>query len=322
MEDRKKVNSGLVLLICLMFVVIIGLCTLLLLKPTETGTQSGNNTNIDGDNIQNEDNAINNSETSNNDSEEVKQDSNNEEDNVKENNNKEDSSSESKVDKNNNQQEIVKTLSASEMKALFYNKIDNIEYSSELTQDEKEKLWSNFYSEIKADNAKTTREYFDNKYNAVKSQLENSILQVKQLKDSIQSIEDARKELNSISNQLKNQSFSMFDGKTITGADVCAFAQTYNNSETMNMKIIVSKEKEYNFGKFKFSVPSATLATLKQPIEGGVVVSLQGMNTKKSTLEDVVSNVKNYDIYYSYVMKDSETQEAVGCLFVNKSAGL
>ena len=57
-------------------------------------------------------------------------------------------------------------------------------------------------------------------------------------------INNARNQMSSISKSLQNQVTAAFDGKTVTGSDVIAACQQYENSDQISVKIVVTKTED------------------------------------------------------------------------------
>lgn len=133
-------------------------------------------------------------------------------------------------------------------------------------------------------------------------------------------IEGAMNELGNISQALQNQLVQSFDGKTMSGADVLATCRQYQHSDTISVKIIVDKDKEFNIGKYNTKISDTVKQTLTEAKESAVNVTVIGENTSPNSLTEIQSQdgVNASQIYYSYVMKNPTTGDVIGIIFVKK----
>lgn len=308
MGSNNKVNPGVILLICLLFVVVIAMGVILIVNKADTDNKTSDNGGeyVDNDNTDVEKPLDDNVEKNNDN--ELEQNENTEA-NVNENTNA-------------NTQKPVEVMTESEMKSIFYTNIAKLEYVDILTSDEKETLWNSFLEEIKSDNVSITREYFNTKYDALKANIANTILQAKALKDAKEKVSDAREEMSNVTNKLKDQMFLTYDGKIVTGTDVLVALQVYQTSTDISIKVINSKTEEYDVGENKYSVPDSTRSSLNAPVTGGVKVTSVGKLNNSNAYNEAVANISKTNTYYASVMKDSETGNSVGVIFVKRGAGL
>lgn len=146
-------------------------------------------------------------------------------------------------------------------------------------------------------------------------------------KTSEEIIEEAREWMKKIAEALRNQVTAAFDGKTVSGAEVIAACQQYENSDQISIKIYVSKDKSFQTGKYAVKL-AENIPT--EPKIGGIEVEPTGSiyeelgrsttNLKKDSLSDINSEggVSGTQTYYSYTMKDKSTGTVIGVLFVKK----
>ena len=132
--------------------------------------------------------------------------------------------------------------------------------------------------------------------------------------------------LSQISNEVKNQVTQSYDGKVVSGNEVIAACKMYNNSNDVSVKVIVDKDKQYQVGKYDVKINETVFKTLNRTINGGINVEPTGDNKyeeiKQNSLKDIenLSQSMRTQTYYSYVMKDTLTQEIVGVAFVRRGA--
>lgn len=147
-------------------------------------------------------------------------------------------------------------------------------------------------------------------------------------------INNARTQMSGISKALQNQVTSAFDGKTVTGSEVIAACQQYENSDQISVMIYTTATNIFRTGKY-----AANLATDKNTFEslkggavaGGVYVTFgEGNNayveltsatkTGLATIQSTSSGVgvSGTQTYYSYVMKDKDSDTVMGVLFIRK----
>lgn len=148
-------------------------------------------------------------------------------------------------------------------------------------------------------------------------------------------INNARNQMSSISKSLQNQVTAAFDGKTVTGSDVIAACQQYENSDQISIMIYATKDKIFRTGKYAAALDTE-LKDLTSAKAGGVKVTYTKGNAyveldanakddegnKKNSLSEIQDTSKNgvsgTQTYYSYVMKDKDSDTVMGVLFVRK----
>ncbi len=149
-------------------------------------------------------------------------------------------------------------------------------------------------------------------------------------------ISNAQGQLSNISKSLQNQVTAAYDGKTMTGADVIAAVQQYENSE---MSVTINNgSQDYYSGKYK--VPTTSLRVEKELAAGvtdgtaigrasshpggvyfaGTLSELQSSDKTnvtqlQATTGGGVSAVKTY---YSSIVKDATTDTVIGIVFMQK----
>ena len=143
-------------------------------------------------------------------------------------------------------------------------------------------------------------------------------------------INNARNQMSNISKSLQNQVTSAFDGKTVTGADVIAACQQYENSDQLSVKVYTTSTNSFNTGKYEVVLSEALDSIKGSAKAGGVYVTYSGdtaykelTGNAKSTLADIQdtsagTGVTGTQTYYSYVMKDKDSDTVMGVLFVRK----
>ena len=140
-------------------------------------------------------------------------------------------------------------------------------------------------------------------------------------------INDAQSQLSNISSAVQSQITSSYDGKTMTGNDVISAVQQYQNSNDISVRIVVSKAKQFETGKYAVSLTDTTAATYTAARAGGVPCTfttgtsyVELTNTTKDSLSTIqaTGGVSGTQTYYSYVMKDKDSDSVVGILFVRK----
>lgn len=148
-------------------------------------------------------------------------------------------------------------------------------------------------------------------------------------------INNAQTQLSSISKALQNQITASFDGRTLTGADVIAAVQLYENSEISLVVNAGGTSSVAYTGKYpliysklsaaKVSGSTVTALSTKQSYPGGVYYTGTyddyGTSTAtKVTLTQLQSNtgfgVNASKTYYSSIIKDNTTDTVVGVVFV------
>lgn len=158
-------------------------------------------------------------------------------------------------------------------------------------------------------------------------------------------INNSRNQMSNISKSLQNQIIETFDGKTVTGAEVIAACQQYENSDSISIKIIVSTSPsniDFQTGRYYMVLAISTMQyknVFKAPKAGGIKVypgsgarrvpytSYQQLVTgstedklHKHSLSEIqaVGGVSSTQTYYSYIMKDRDSGTVMGVLFVRK----
>ena len=145
-------------------------------------------------------------------------------------------------------------------------------------------------------------------------------------------VTNAQGQLSSISKSLQNQVTAAYDGKTMTGAEVIAAVQQYENSE---MSIVIhAGTADYLTGKYALSSASMTsdkaakdAITNTKSYPGGVYYKYTGtlqeitadqkanLTSLQSTTGAGVSAVKTY---FSSIVKDINTDTVLGIVFMQK----
>lgn len=148
--------------------------------------------------------------------------------------------------------------------------------------------------------------------------------EAKTLEEAIEKLKEAREQMKKVSEALKNQTTAAFDGKTVTGTEVIAACQQYENSE-LSIKIYVSRDKSFQTGKYAVKLVDSIPT---EPKIGGIEVESTGSiyeelgrnttNLKKDSVSDIEGDVSMTQTYYSYTMKDKSTGTVIGVLFVKK----
>lgn len=144
-------------------------------------------------------------------------------------------------------------------------------------------------------------------------------------------INNAQGQLSNISTALQQQVTSSYDGKTMTGNDVIAAVQQYQNSDSLSIRIAVSEKAEGQFqtGKYEVALLSGTVKDNYDKAKAGGVqctyptgknAYVELTDTTKDSLADIqaVGGVSGTQTYYSYVMKDKDSDTVMGILFVRK----
>lgn len=141
-------------------------------------------------------------------------------------------------------------------------------------------------------------------------------------------INNARNQMSNISKSLQNQVTAAFDGKTVTGSEVIAACQQYENSDQISVKIIVSNDKTFQTGKYAVNLvgakPTSAQAggvTVSYKTEGGSETAYSELtSTTRNTLSQIqaTGGVSGTQTYYSYVMKDQDSDTVMGVLFIRK----
>ena len=147
-------------------------------------------------------------------------------------------------------------------------------------------------------------------------------------------INNSKDELTNISTVLQNQVIAAYDGKTLSGGEVVAACQLYENSD---MSILISAKVEggtgrYNLhlGKYKIDVNTAgniTPTITTELLPGGYLYSgnlTRLTATDRTTMTELQkpangtarqAGVAADKTYYSAIIRDSETNTVIGMLF-------
>ncbi len=142
-------------------------------------------------------------------------------------------------------------------------------------------------------------------------------------------INNAQGQMSNISTAVQNQITGSYDGKTMTGSDVISAVQLYQNSNDISIRIVVSKDTQFETGKY--AVALDTSMDVSKPQAGGVFVTPGQNKTAYDELGDdkdslasiqAVGGVSSTQTYYTYVMKDTDSEAVMGILFVRKGATL
>ena len=142
-------------------------------------------------------------------------------------------------------------------------------------------------------------------------------------------INDAQSQLSNISSAVQSQITSSYDGKTMTGNDVISAVQQYQNSNDISVRIVVSKDTQFETGKYAVALDTNT--DISKPIAGGVLVTpgkdktaYEELGDDKDSLSAIqaTGGVSGTQTYYTYVMKDTDSESVMGILFVRKGASL
>lgn len=151
-------------------------------------------------------------------------------------------------------------------------------------------------------------------------------------------INNARNQMSNISKSLQNQVTSAFDGKTVTGSEVIAACQQYENSDQISVMIYTTSSNSFKTGKYQVNLDTTKnkLDDIKGSAKaGGVYVTYKASATDSataykeltsatrdslSTIQDTSTGkgVTGTQTYYSYVMKDVDSDTVMGVLFVRK----
>ena len=137
-------------------------------------------------------------------------------------------------------------------------------------------------------------------------------------------INNAQGQLSNISSAVQSQITGSYDGKTMTGNDVISAVQQYQNSNDISVRIVVSKDDQYQTGKYAVKLVDTDYSAAKA---GGIKVTYTGTNAyeelgnEKNSLSDIQQTgkgVSGTQTYYTYTMIDQDSEAVVGILFVRK----
>lgn len=161
-------------------------------------------------------------------------------------------------------------------------------------------------------------------------------------------INNSRNQMSNISKSLQNQITSAFDGKTVSGAEVIAACQQYENSDSISIMIKVNKSDRFQTGKYHVGIrkdingltTEQEIDTLfKSPRAGGIKVYPGSDSNRKAytsyqelvsgsdeskihkhSLSEIqaVGGVSSTQTYYSYIMKDKDSDTVMGVIFIRK----
>ena len=110
----------------------------------------------------------------------------------------------------------------------------------------------------------------------------------------------------------------------MTGNDVISAVQQYQNSNDISVRIVVSKDDQYQTGKYAVKLVDTDYSAAKA---GGIKVTYTGTNAyeelgnEKNSLSDIQQTgkgVSGTQTYYTYTMIDQDSEAVVGILFVRK----
>lgn len=142
-------------------------------------------------------------------------------------------------------------------------------------------------------------------------------------------INDAQSQMSNISSAVQSQITGAYDGRQMTGSDVISAVQLYQNSNDISVRIVVSKDNQYETGKYKVALDTSMDVT--KPKAGGVLVTpgadktaYEELGDEKDSLSTIqeTGGVAATQTYYTYVMKDEGSDAVMGVLFVRKGATL
>jgi len=140
-------------------------------------------------------------------------------------------------------------------------------------------------------------------------------------------ISNAQTQLSGISQSLQNQVTQAYDGKTMSGSEVIAACQQYQNSDNLSVRIVVSESVQYQTGKYAVKLLSTDIDEYKAATAGGKEVTVptgtsyvELTDSTRTSLADMqkTGGVSGTQTYNSYVMRDSESDTVMGVLFVRK----
>lgn len=141
-------------------------------------------------------------------------------------------------------------------------------------------------------------------------------------------INNAQGQLSNISTAVQSQITGSYDGKTMTGSDVISAVQLYQNSNDISIRIVVSKTTQYETGKYAVALGAVDTS---KPVAGGVKVTpgegkvaYDELGDSKDPLSTIqaAGGVSATQTYYTYVMRDTDSDTVMGILFVRKGATL
>ena len=140
-------------------------------------------------------------------------------------------------------------------------------------------------------------------------------------------INNAQSQVSGISSALQQQVTSSYDGKQMTGNDVISAVQLYQNSNDISVRIVVTKDKQFQTGKYAVKLMDTSAASYQSAVAGGKKVTYTGntsyaelKTSDKSSLSAIqgVGGVSGTQTYYSYVMRDDASDQVIGVLFVRR----
>ena len=110
----------------------------------------------------------------------------------------------------------------------------------------------------------------------------------------------------------------------MTGNDVISAVQQYQNSNDLSVRIVVAPATQFETGKYAVTLTDTTAATYESAKAGGVPVTYTGTTSYDDSKHDSLSTIQaaggvsGTQTYYSYVMKDKDSDTVMGILFVRK----
>lgn len=144
-------------------------------------------------------------------------------------------------------------------------------------------------------------------------------------------INNAQGQMSNISTAVQNQITGSYDGKIMTGSDVISAVQLYQNSNDISIRIAVSgaSEGQFQTGKYAVKLENTTIKDNYDSAKAGGVLCTytEGTSYKELTtstkdslskIQATGTGVSSTQTYYSYVLKDKDSETVVGILFVRK----
>lgn len=137
-------------------------------------------------------------------------------------------------------------------------------------------------------------------------------------------VNNAQGQLSNISTSLQQQVTSSYDGKIMTGNDVISAVQQYQNSNDLSVRIVVASATQFETGKYAVNLTDTAAATYESAKAGGVPVTYTVGTSYADSKHDSLSKIQaaggvsGTQTYYSYVMKDKDSDTVMGILFVRK----
>lgn len=137
-------------------------------------------------------------------------------------------------------------------------------------------------------------------------------------------INNAQNQLSNISATLQQNLTQTYDGRTMTGNDVIAAVQTYQNSNDVSIRIVVSGSKQFETGKYTVKLTDTESTTYSALKAGGVQCEPVDGTTYTESRKDALANIKSMggvsetQSYNAFVMKDKDSDTVLGILFVRR----